>query len=300
VSSSTDAGAPPSTAPPSAARPTLPGLAAVMAKAGQENFPVALRVLPTRLRDDLLAIYGFARFVDDIGDESDAPTAERLASLDLVDADLDSVFASGTATLAPLLPLVGPVRAGRFTEQPLRRLVEANRMDQQVSTYATFAELRHYCTLSADPVGRLVLGAFGFDDPDRIGLSDDVCTGLQLAEHWQDVAEDHARGRVYLPQEDMVRFGVVDADLAAGHANPALRALLSFEVARARTLLASGPALVDSLTGRRKLAIAGFVAGGRAALDAIAAVDFDVLPAAPKPAKPQLARHALSLLRGAR
>jgi squalene synthase HpnC len=229
VSSSTDAGAPPlSASPPAEPASTsisaaMPSLAAVLAKARHENFPVALKVLPRALRADLLAIYGFARFVDDIGDESDADTADRLAALDLVDADLTALFAGREAALTPLMPLTAPIRAGRFPEQPLRRLVEANRMDQQVSSYPTFADLRHYCTLSADPVGRLVLAAFGADDADRVGLSDDVCTGLQLAEHWQDVAEDHGRGRVYLPQEDLARFGVTDADLGADHASPALR-----------------------------------------------------------------------------
>jgi squalene synthase HpnC len=292
VSSSTDAGAPPV--------PTLPALAGVLAKAKQENFPVALKVLPRRLRADLMAIYGFARFVDDIGDESDADTAERLAALDLVDTDLTALFAGLEPSLPALAALAGPVRAGRFPEDPLRRLVEANRMDQRVTSYPTFADLRYYCTLSANPVGQLVLAAFGADDPDRVGLSDDVCTGLQLAEHWQDVAEDHSRGRVYLPQDDLARFGVTDADLGAAHASAPLRALLAFEVARARRLLDAGGILVESLSGRPKLAIAGFVAGGRAALDAIAAVDFDVLPGAPRPAKARLAREAVSLIRGGR
>jgi squalene synthase HpnC len=296
VSSSTEAGAPPRPSSPA----VTPTLESILAKARDENFPVALKVLPAKSRADLLAIYGFARFVDDIGDESDADVAHRLEALDRVDADLTTIFGGGAATLPPLEPLVEPVRAGRFPEEPLRRLVEANRMDQQVASYPTFEDLRHYCTLSADPVGRLVLAAFGAATQDRIGLSDQVCTGLQLAEHWQDVAEDHVRGRVYLPQDDMRRFGVTDGDLAADHAGPALRSLLAFEVARVRALLDAGSTLVDSLSGRSKIAIAGFVAGGRAALDAIAAADFDVLPGAPKPAKARLAREAIGLLRGTR
>jgi squalene synthase HpnC len=294
VSSSTEAGAPP------LSNTATPTLESILAKARHENFPVALKVLPPKSRADLLAIYGFARFVDDIGDESDADVEERLRALDKVDADLTAIVAGGPATLPPLEPLVEPIHSGRFPEEPLRRLVEANRMDQQVASYATFDELRHYCTLSADPVGRLVLSAFGAATADRIGLSDRVCTGLQLAEHWQDVAEDHARGRVYLPQDDMRRFGVTDADLAAEHASAALKSLLAFEVARARTLLDAGSTLVDTLSGRSKVAIAGFVAGGRAALDAIAAVDFDVLPGAPRPAKARLAHEAIGLLRGTR
>jgi squalene synthase HpnC len=181
-------------------------------------------------------------------------------------------------------------------EEPLRRLVEANRLDQRVASYETFDDLRRYCTLSADPVGRLVLSCVGLATPERVALSDQVCTGLQLVEHWQDVAEDHGRGRVYLPQEDVRRFGVTEADLAAEHASPALRALLAFEAARAAKLLDAGLPLVASLRGAAKVAVAGFVAGGRAALHAITAADFDVLPGAPKPTKPRTAREALAVL----
>jgi squalene synthase HpnC len=181
-------------------------------------------------------------------------------------------------------------------EEPLRRLVEANRLDQRASSYETFDDLRAYCVLSADPVGRLVLAAIGVATPDRVALSDQVCSALQLAEHWQDVAEDHARGRVYLPQEDLRRFGVSDDDLRAPHASPALKTLLAFEVARAHRMLNAGAPLVDMIPGRARLAIAGYVAGGRAALHAIAAADFDVMPAAPKPAKRRLLREAAVLL----
>ena len=274
----------------------LPVLDAVLAKAAHENFPVGPGFLPARLRGDLMAIYGYARFVDDIGDETDASVAERLAMLDLVDADVTRLLAGGQPSLPPLQALVEPVRAGRMTEEPLRRLVEANRLDQRVASYPTFDELRHYCTLSADPVGRLVLECVGMASPERVALSDRVCTGLQLIEHWQDVAEDRRRGRVYLPQDDMRRFGVDDADLSAAHASPSLRALLAFEAARARTLLDAGEPLVASLRGAAKVAVAGFVAGGRAALHAIAAADFDVLPGAPKPTKPRTVREAIGVL----
>jgi len=275
----------------------LPALDGVLAKAAHENFPVGPGFLPGRLRRDLLAIYGYARFVDDIGDETSATVSERLAMLDLVDADVSRLFAGQQPSLPPLHALVEPVRAGRMTEEPLRRLVEANRLDQRVARYQDFAELRHYCTLSADPVGRLVLSCVGLATPERIALSDQVCTGLQLIEHWQDVAEDFRRGRVYLPQEDMRRFGVTDADFAAEHASPSLRALLAFEAGRADRLLDAGLPLVASMRGAAKLAVAGFVAGGKAALHAIAAADFDVLPGAPKPTKTRTAREAIGVLR---
>jgi squalene synthase HpnC len=272
----------------------------VLAKAASENFPVMPGFLPARLRADLAAIYGYARFVDDIGDETRAGPADRLAMLDLVDAELTVLFAGGDPELPPLRALVEPVRAGRMPETPLRRLVEANRLDQQIDRYQTFDDLRHYCTLSADPVGRLVLAAIGLATTDRIALSDRVCTGLQLVEHWQDVAEDRARGRVYLPQEDLHRFGVSDDDLQAAHAGDALKAMLAFEVSRARELLAAGPPLVASVPGRAKLAIAGFVARGRAALRAIEAVDFDVLPGAPKPTKRGQLREGIAVLSASR
>ena len=281
----------PATAGP--AESVVPALDAVLAKARAENFPVALGVLPTDLRTDLMSIYGYARFVDDIGDES---TGDRLQLLDLVDADVTRLFAGTTPELPPVAALRPARQSGWLPEEPLRRLVEANRLDQRVSRYETFDDLRAYCVLSADPVGRLVLAALGLATPDRIALSDQVCTGLQLAEHWQDVAEDRARGRVYLPQADLRRFGVTDADLLGAHAGPALRSLLAFEVARAHTLLDAGDELVRLVPGRGKLAIAGFVAGGRAALQAITAHDFDVLPGPPKPTKPRLALEVWRLL----
>ena len=276
----------------------LPALDAVLAKAGHENFPVGPGFLPKVLRSDLMAIYGYARFVDDIGDETGASGDDRLRMLDLVDADLNRLFGGEAPTLPAVRALVTPVRAGRMPEEPLRRLVEANRLDQQVNSYETIDDLRAYCTLSADPVGRLVLAAIGVATPERVELSDRVCTGLQLVEHWQDVAEDHARGRVYLPQADMRRFGVIDGDLGAPHASPALRSLLAFEAARAHEFLDAGVPLVRSIHGRAKLAIAGFVAGGRAALHAVAAADFDVLPGAPKPSARRLAREAVGVLAG--
>ena len=220
----------------------------------------------------------------------------RLAMLDLVDADVTTLFAGGDASLPAVAALTAGVRAGRVPETPLRRLVEANRLDQHADRYETFDDLRHYCTLSADPVGHLVLAALGLATPDRIELSDKICTALQLAEHWQDVAEDLRRGRVYLPQVDLRRFAVSDDDLRAAHASPAVKTLMAFEVARARDLLGQGAPLVGLVPGRGKLAIAGFVAGGRAALHAITAADFDVLAGTPKPTKQRTLREAAGIL----
>ena len=173
--------------------------------------------------------------------------------------------------------------------QPFRDLIEANRQDQVVSRYRTFGDLLDYCRLSANPVGRIVLHVFGAATPEREALSDQVCTALQLAEHWQDVAEDLRAGRIYLPQEDMDRFGCAERDLAAPRAAPQVRALIAFEEQRARCLLDAGAPLIGTLRGAARAAVAGYVAGGRAALAAIAASGHDVLRATARPAKARVA-----------
>src|SRR5262249_51984367 len=157
-----------------------------------------------------------------------------------------------------------------FPRGPFDRLIEANRRDQTQPAYAAFDELVDYCTLSANPVGELVLYVFEMATPERIELSDRVCTALQLVEHWQDVAEDFARGRVCLPAEDLARFGVTHAELGASETGAALRELMAFEVARARRLLDEGAPLVGTLRGRARFAVAGYVGGGRANAEAIA------------------------------
>jgi squalene synthase HpnC len=269
----------------------LPSPHAVMARAHSENFPVASRVLSRRARADLLAIYGFARLVDELGDCGGEP-AQRLAALDWVEAELDRAFA-GRAEHPLLIALTPTLARCALPREPFARLIEANRTDQRVASYDTWEQLRGYCALSADPVGELVLRAMGLATPARIGLSDSICTALQLTEHCQDVAEDLRRGRVYLPREDLQRFGATPADLAAAHAGPALTGVIAFEVARARCLLAQGSPLVAQLHGRARVAVAAFVAGGRAALDAIERAGHDVL-AGPPPVSARLRLAALA------
>jgi squalene synthase HpnC len=229
-----------------------PSASAILAKAQHENFPVALRVLPRTLRSRLETIYGYARLVDDLGDEYEG---DRNAALDWLEQDLDRAFA-GCAEHPLLQRVTVFVRETGLTRNPFVRLIEANRQDQVVSRYETWDELAHYCTLSANPVGELVLASVNAATPERIRWSDDVCTALQLVEHLQDVDEDAARGRVYIPTEDLARFDG--------------RELTEFEVERARTLLASGVPLVASLHGAGKLAVAAFVGGARAAANALA------------------------------
>ncbi len=173
--------------------------------------------------------------------------------------------------------------------QPLLDLIQANRQDQQVTRYATFADLARYCELSANPVGQIVLYIFGAATPERIKLSDSICTALQLAEHWQDVAEDLANGRIYLPAEDLERFSMTEADLAEPSAGRAVRDLMRFETNRAQGLLDEGAPLVGTLRGAARLAVAGYLAGGRAALAAIKAHRYDVLSATARPRKPRMA-----------
>jgi squalene synthase HpnC len=258
-----------------------PTAEAVMARAQGENFPVASRVLPRRVRSHLLAVYGFARLVDELGD---TVAGDRLAALDWLESDLDRAF-EGRAEHPLLMALETTLRECALEREPFARLIEANRVDQRVSRYQTWAQLRGYCALSADPVGELVLGVLGLRTPSRVVLSDSICTALQLTEHCQDVAEDLAHGRVYLPAEDLDRFGCTSADLAAEHAGAPLRAVLAFEVERARGLLAEGAPLIGELRGRARLGVAAFAAGGRAALDAIERADYDVLPGPPRVAR---------------
>jgi squalene synthase HpnC len=253
----------------------------IMARAATENFPVASRLLPRRLRTHLLAIYGFARLVDELGDE--AP-GDRLAALDWLSAELDRAFA-GTATHPLLRALAPTIAACGLSREPFARLIEANRVDQRVHSYETWSALLGYCHLSADPVGELVLGVFGADTPERVALSDAVCTALQLTEHWQDVGEDLARGRVYLPLEDLARHGCTIEDLGAKRVGEQLRRVLALEAARTAALFREGNALVASLRGWPRLAVAGYTGGGRAALEAIALADYEVLALSPRPTR---------------
>jgi squalene synthase HpnC len=265
----------------------------ILAKSAHENFPVALRLLPRATRRHLMAIYGFARLVDDIGDEA---SGDRLAQLDELDAEIDRIYRGAAQTHSLLAELAATVRAFDIPERPLRRLVQANRQDQTVRRYADLDALVGYCELSANPVGHLVLYVFEVATPERMELSDRICTGLQLVEHWQDVAEDLARDRIYLPAEDLVRFGVSERDLAAPSAGAPVRKLMEFEVSRAGGMLSAGAPLIATLHGWARLAVSGFLAGGRAALAAVVAAEYDVLSCSPKPTRRRLARELSSVL----
>jgi len=191
--------------------PAGPAPAEVMARAQGENFPVASRLLPRRHRSHLLAIYGFARLVDELGDSAQG---DRLAALDWIERDLGRAYA-GRAEHPLMIALQRTLRECALPREPFARLIEANRTDQRVARYQSWEQLRGYCALSANPVGELVLRVFGKATPARIALSDSICTALQLIEHCQDVAEDFAAGRIYLPREELTRCGLARPSTAS-------------------------------------------------------------------------------------
>jgi squalene synthase HpnC len=255
-----------------------PELAAerIDARAGGENFPVA-SLAPRAARPHLRAIYGFARLVDNLGDEA---AGDRMALLDELERELEG--RPRTRIMSRLHDTIG---ACALPLEPFRRLIEANRTDQRKTRYATWADVKQYCTYSADPVGRLVLGVYGRAGDDRlVALSDSVCTGLQLVNFLQDPPRDLALGRVYLPAEDLARFGVQKAALAGPLSGP-IAALLRFEGERARGLLEAGRPLAKELGGRAGLSVALYARGGLAALTALERAGWDVFSGRPAPTK---------------
>jgi squalene synthase HpnC len=269
---------------------------AVAAKASGENFPVALKVLPRAWRQHLSALYGIARLTDDLGDEPlpgldpattdpDVYTTARLRLLDDLQADITRIYDGQEPELETVRTLKATVDACGIPRQPFDDLIEANRQDQLVTRYETYDDLVKYCELSANPVGQVVLYIVGRATPERLKLSDTICTALQIVEHSQDVAEDLANGRIYLPREDLERFGVTEDDLGKPSANEDVKRLMAFEVQRARQLLDEGAPLAGTLSGAARLAISGYIAGGRAALKAIEDAGYDVLAGTPKPGK---------------
>jgi squalene synthase HpnC len=247
-----------------------------------------------------MAVYTFARTVDDIGDE--APQDQRLGLLTGLCEDLERLYADppGSPPAHPAVRgLAGVVTDCAIPMRPFRDLIAANEQDQAVFRYQTFDDLLGYCELSANPVGQIVLYVFGRYTPERAGLSDAVCSALQVIEHLQDVAEDYRAGRIYLPLDDLRGHGCSEEDLAEPSASPQLRELVATEASRAAELLAAGAPLVGQLSGAARLAVAGYLAGGRAALAALARARYDVLAVTPRPSKGRTAAAlASALVRG--
>jgi squalene synthase HpnC len=247
-----------------------------------ENFPVASILLPRRLVPAVEAIYAFARSADDLADEGDATPAERLAALGAYEAALDGI-AAGAVPLEPMFARLASVLEDyRLPQAPLRDLLSAFRQDVVTVRYPDYATLLDYCRRSANPVGRLMLGLYGVTDAVSLRESDAVCSALQLINFWQDVAIDIAKGRIYLPQEDLVRFGVPEGDVVAGRQGPAWRALMRFEVERARALMLEGAPLATRLPGRVGWELRMVVQGGLRILEAIERVEYDVFGRRPQ------------------
>jgi squalene synthase HpnC len=264
-----------------------PELAAgrIEARAAGENFPVASLLAPRRARPHLRAIYRFARLVDNLGDEA---AGDRVALLEELERELD-----GPPRTEIMRRLHETISACGLAREPFARLIEANRIDQERTRYETWDDLRSYCSYSADPVGRLVLGVYGrAAAPELVAMSDSVCTGLQLVNLVQDPPRDLALGRVYLPQEELRRFGVGEQELA-GPLTDRVASLLRFEAERARALLERGLPLRRALGGRAGLSIALYARGGLAALAALERAGWDVFSGRPAPTRWTFARLAL-------
>ncbi len=255
-----------------------------LAHSHYENFSVVSALLPHRLRQDFCNLYAFCRIADDLGDE----VGDKRQSLDLLGRFRDETLAlyAGRPRAVVFAALQQTVDRYQIPAQPFLDLIDAFEQDQRVDRYATFADLRDYCRRSADPVGRLVLYLCGYRDDRRQRLSDQTCTGLQLANFWQDVSRDLTdRDRIYLPAETMARFGVTEGGLRdqvrAGRCDDAYRACLRFEVDRAQSMLDAGDALLPLLDGGVRPQVSLFGQGGKAILRAIRRRGHDTLTGRP-------------------
>ena len=255
-----------------------------------ENFPVASLLLPARLRAPVEAIYAFARSADDVADEGDAAPVARLARLHDYRLALEACArgaAVNDASLAPMFERLGrAIRAHGLPVQRLRDLLDAFAQDVGKTRYRDFAELRDYCRRSADPVGRLLLCLYAAETPENLRRSDAICTSLQLINFCQDVAIDWQKQRIYLPQDDMARFGVSADDIAAGRCDERWRALMSFQLGRARAIMVDGAPLALALPGRIGWELRLIVLGGLRIIESIEAVGYDVFCH-----RPVLGRH---------
>ncbi|MBI4308367.1 MAG: squalene synthase HpnC, partial [Chloroflexi bacterium] len=249
-----------------------------LARSHYENFNVVTGLLPRSLRRPMFAVYAFCRATDDLGDE--AP-GDRLALLQAWEEDLRRCYGD-TPRHPYLIALQDTVRTYDIPIKPFLKLIEANRMDQRVHRYRTYADLLHYCEHSANPVGRMVLYVFGHRDVECQRLSDCTCTALQLANFWQGVRQDYERGRIYLPLEDMARYGCTEDALARGVLDGRFQALMRFEVERARELFARGQALVPMVSRDLRVDLKLFTLGGLAILDAIERQGYDVFSREPR------------------
>ncbi|RJG01114.1 squalene synthase HpnC [Noviherbaspirillum sedimenti] len=257
-----------------------------------ENFPVASFLLPPELRPAVAAIYAFARSADDLADEGELRPQERLDALAAYESELDRIGRGETPTDPMFAALARVVADYTLPLQALRDLLSAFKQDVVTPRYASFADVLDYCRRSANPVGLLMLHLYGAADARNVAQSDAICSALQLINFWQDVAIDWDKDRVYLPQEDLQRFQVAEADIAGGRDTPAWRQLMAFEVARARALMLSGAPLAVRLPGRIGWELRLVVQGGLRILERIEAADYDIYRRRPQLGKADWLRMA--------
>ncbi|HLG70126.1 MAG TPA: squalene synthase HpnC [Chloroflexota bacterium] len=248
-----------------------------LARSHYENFLVVSWLLPRHLHQPMFNIYAYCRGVDDLGDEAEG---DRLALLDGWQRELGACY-GGKPEHPAFVALAPTIRQFDLPIEPFQRLIEANRRDQTVTRYETYDDVLDYCRYSANPVGRLVLMLFGYRDEERFALSDATCTALQLANFWQDVARDYKIGRIYLPLEDMHRFGCSEAQIASGTFDARFRALMEYEVERTRELFDLGAQLVPLVQRRLQVDLRLFTLGGMEVLNRIEAQGYDVLTKRP-------------------
>ncbi|MFC5478350.1 squalene synthase HpnC [Massilia suwonensis] len=253
-----------------------------MAVEHYENFPVASILLPRRLVPAVEAIYAFARGADDVADEGDALPAQRLAELGEYEAALDAIAAGRTPERPMFARLAAVVAQYRLDLPPLRDLLSAFRQDVVTTRYPDYVSLLDYCRRSANPVGRLMLALYGVGGEQNLREADAVCSALQLINFWQDVGIDIGKGRIYLPLADLQRFGVPEADIVAQADTPAWRALMAFEVERARALMLSGAPLATRLPGRIGWELRLVIQGGLRILERIEKAQYDVFRRRPQ------------------
>jgi len=247
-----------------------------LAKSHYENFTIASWLMPRAMRPHMHAIYAYARIADDFADEN-----KSLAKLDEWERELDAAYA-GSLRHPVFVALADTARRFDIPREPFADLLRAFRSDVNFSGFDTIDDLLGYARYSANPVGRLVLYLFGYRDAERQQLSDFVCSGLQLANFWQDVAPDFANGRIYFPRRDLERFGVTSADLRDTRVTPGFVALMKHEIVFARDLLLRGAELARMVDRRLRRDILMFVGGGLAILRAIEKIDYDVFNRRPK------------------
>jgi squalene synthase HpnC len=245
-----------------------------LATSHYENFPLVSCLLPRALHQHFYNVYAYCRWSDDLADELGDP-ARSLELLDWWQGQLDACYA-GRASHPVFIALADTIGEFQIPREPFADLLSAFKQDQHVQRYDTFDELRDYCRRSADPVGRLVLFLARQHTPQNVAWADSICTGLQLANFWQDVRRDQAIGRVYLPREDRLQFGYSDEELERRVTNPAFLSLMEFEVARAREFLLGGLPLIPHLPGRLQIDIELFARGGLRILERIEQIGYRV------------------------